>query len=519
MPYAQFAASTQFYLYGKKHFTQTGYEKHAKKYDKDFKLDEADLSGKNIMVTGSNSGIGKEIAKYTASRGANLYMVCRNEGRAEKARQEIIEETKCDANKVTIIQADLSLESSVRAGWEAFQEACGETPRLDALVCNAGVLLNERTLTREGIEVTFACHLLFGSYLLGSLALPLLQESKGRLVFLSSGGMYNTKFPSWAKATSLEGKYDGNLAYAYAKRAQVLLAEQWAKTYEADGVKVVTAHPGWTLTDAVDAAYGDQKKYLEPMRTPWQGAEGTAWLLACESKDIESGAFYLDRSPQTKHLAGPFFTEGSYTKNTEEEVAHMMTKLEEWANGKRPTKETLSELHEAKIASVTAEKSPAPSLNRPLDIQRFMGKWYVVAHIPTFVDKGTANNTEDYVWDAEKSRVNIRFSYSNLKLTKTSTVNQTGQMMNDNKTVWQLAVKVAFVPLSFPYVIHDCSEDYTTCIVGEPKRSFLYLMARTPSVPDEVLDSLRAKSLRLGYDTDKLALVPQNWPEEAVASE
>jgi len=84
--------------------------------------------------------------------------------------------------------------------------------------------MHERELTAEGTEVTFATHLLNGVYLLSSLALPLLGKSSDpRVVFVSSGGMYTTKFPHWdtAAATNAQAKFDGALAYAYAKRGQV----------------------------------------------------------------------------------------------------------------------------------------------------------------------------------------------------------------------------------------------------------------------------------------------------------
>merc|ERR1719454_1783892 len=112
------------------------------------------------------------------------------------------------------------------------------------------------------------------------------------MVAVSSGGMYNTKFPKWEVATSLEGAYSGNLAYAYAKRGQVLLMERWAA--EHPEVKCVSCHPGWTDTPAVDEAYGSQKRFLEPLRTPWQGSEGIAWLCVAPGAELESGAFYLD---------------------------------------------------------------------------------------------------------------------------------------------------------------------------------------------------------------------------------
>ena len=88
-----------------------------------------------------------------------------------------------------------------------------------------------------------------------------------------------------------------------------------------------SCHPGWADTPGVDGWLGSGKIALAPMRTLWQGTEGIAWLCACEAAQIESGAFYLDRSPAPKHMAGPFFTEGSYTKNSPEEVEEMLRRL------------------------------------------------------------------------------------------------------------------------------------------------------------------------------------------------
>lgn len=70
-------------------------------------------------------------------------------------------------------------------------------------------------------------------------------------------------------------------------------------------------------------------KYFEPLRTGWEGAEGICWLTTTSRKNLESGAFYLDRFPQVKHMSGLPFSEGSYTKNTDEEVDAMIKKLEE----------------------------------------------------------------------------------------------------------------------------------------------------------------------------------------------
>jgi dehydrogenase/reductase SDR family protein 12 len=289
------------------------------------------MTNKCVVITGANSGIGKELATYAAAKGANLYMLCRSKDRAEKARTEIIEQTKAEDERIKILLADVSELSQVR---NAVKELQSKEDRVDVLVCNAGVLLNDRKETSEGNEVTFAAHLLGGSYLLSNLLLPQLKAAgnESRVVFVTSGGMLISKFPSWPVATNQEScgeKYDGTNSYTYAKRGQVLLAEKMAVA-EPD-VAFVTGHPGWSGTNAVDDAFGDDKKYLEPMRTEWQGAEGIAWLMSTERKNLEPGAFYLDRAQQKKHIAGPFMSEGSYTKNSPSSIDEMMENLKKAA--------------------------------------------------------------------------------------------------------------------------------------------------------------------------------------------
>jgi len=331
-------STTQWYAYGRRHFTKTGYQRHVKSYQAPVqdeasigvgapRADGVDMSNKVVVITGANSGIGKELATYAAAKNANLYMLCRSKDRAEKARNEIIEKTKAKGDNVKILLADVGELAQVR---KAVEELQSKEDKVDVLVCNAGVLLNDRRETSEGNEVTFAAHFLGGSYLLSNLLLPQLKAagSESRVIYITSGGMLISKFPSWEVATNAKDcgeEYDGTNSYTYAKRGQVLLAERMAKS-EMD-VAFVTGHPGWTATDAVDDAFGDNKKYLEPMRTQWQGAEGITWLMSTERKNLTSGSFYLDRSPQKKHIAGPFMTEGSYTKNKDSEVDDMMANL------------------------------------------------------------------------------------------------------------------------------------------------------------------------------------------------
>lgn len=327
--------SSQFFLFGKKQFTQTGYLKHVAQYREPVQSaafvdadtnDGVDLTGKTFLVTGANQGIGKEIATYAAGKKATVYMLCRNKERAESAQKDIQDLT--NNQNVIVLLGDVSEPSQVKRVVSEFQ---GKEQKLDCLVCNAGALFNERQVNSEGQEITLMSHLVSGSYQLTKLLLPSLKEAskrnsgESRVIYVTSGGMYNAKFPEWEEAASTgkyESSYSGNLAYSYAKRGQVLLAERFTKEYPE--IAFVSGHPGWTRTAGVDAAFSSSAKYLEPMRTTWEGAEGICWLTATSKKNLESGGFYLDRVPQRKHIAGPFMTDGTYTKNTEEEVETMM---------------------------------------------------------------------------------------------------------------------------------------------------------------------------------------------------
>lgn len=501
MGFGQFAATTQFFLYGKRHFTSSGWEMHKANYAQpDLLTTDLDLKGQVFIVTGANSGIGKEIAQFLATKGATLYMVCRSKERAEAARDEIVAAAAGDSSsRVHVLLADCSLEADVRRCWDEFcahrMKEGTDGVHLNGLVCNAGALANTKTLTSEQIEVTFAAHLLFGTYLLGMLAMPCLEATaNSRLVVVSSGGMYNTNFPKWEDATwTGTSKYDGQFAYAYAKRGQVLLCEEWAKSYPK--VKVVSCHPGWTSTPGVDAAYGSSQSYLQPLRNLWQGAEGIIWLLVAEAAKLESGAFYLDREPQVKHMAGPFFTEGSATKNSPGEVADMMRLLEDWANGRRDS------------ATQVAAK-PLKAMERKIEVPKFMGKWYVIANIPTFFDKGTSNNIENYSLDETGKTVLVDFTYQQGSSSKL--LQQKAEVVNDAGTQWAISPKIGvFIPLRLAYLIVDCAEDYSTCIIGVPDRRYLWIMARTPSIEENKLQALIAKSRSLGFDDKEIVQVPQ----------
>eukprot|EP00553_Chaetoceros_curvisetus_P000808 CAMPEP_0204626420 /NCGR_PEP_ID=MMETSP0717-20131115/12139_1 /ASSEMBLY_ACC=CAM_ASM_000666 /TAXON_ID=230516 /ORGANISM="Chaetoceros curvisetus" /LENGTH=342 /DNA_ID=CAMNT_0051642365 /DNA_START=96 /DNA_END=1124 /DNA_ORIENTATION=- len=333
-------STTQWYVYGKRHFTQTGYLRHIKDYKSPVQsradiirgasgADGVDLGGQVVVVTGANSGLGKEVATYAAAKGANVYMICRSKVRGEAARDEI---QKATANEnVNVVLADVGELNQVR---EAVKDLQSKESQIDCVVCNAGVLLNEKEVTSEGNEVTIAAHLMGGSYLLTKLLMPQLETAASngkepKVIYVTSGGMLLSKMPSWDVATNTADgqKYDGVQAYQYAKRGQVLLSEEFSK--EKNGITFISGHPGWAQTPALDDAFGSSKSMFSPLRTPWTGAEGIAWLMGAKRAQLENGAFYLDRVVQQKHIAGPFMTEGKFTKNTQQEVDTFMENLKQ----------------------------------------------------------------------------------------------------------------------------------------------------------------------------------------------
>ena len=480
--YEQFASTTQFYLYGRSRCTRTGWESHSKSYEKPDILDsQIDLSNKVYMITGANNGIGREVTTYLAKKNAIVFMVCRSEGKANEVKNNIIKESKND--NVFVLVCDCSLEGDVRKMWNEFTKHSIHKgkPHLECLVCNAGALLNEKTLTAEGVETTFAAHLLFGVYLLGTLAIPVLGKSpvsgEGRIILVSSGGAYNTAFPSWEAATSTgKQKYDGQFAYAYAKRGQILLAERWSKMNP--NLKIVSAHPGWTLTEGVEAAYGSGKSMLEPLRSLWQGAEGIIWLCVAPTNKIEGGAFYLDRSPRTKHISGPFFTEGTFTKNSEAEVDMMMLNLQRWCQALwRPSPETT-------VAKIAAWSKDCTASTVPVDIPSFMGQWCVLANIPTPLEVGTTDNYENYELEQESNVIKIRFQYNAKNSKEPSNFHMRASIANPPvNSYWTLSPKLLGIhwPLGLQYLLLErgfAGDDLEYCVVGVPKRTNLWIMTR-----------------------------------------
>jgi NAD(P)-dependent dehydrogenase (short-subunit alcohol dehydrogenase family) len=256
---------------------------------------DVDLTGRRMVVTGANSGLGLATSRALASRGARVVMVCRNPERGEAAR---------DALAAELPGASLDLELADMGDLDqvaALARRLGRAP-LHALVHNAGALVHDRQRTPQGHELTFGVHVL-GPHLLTRLLEPALADAQdARVVFVSSGGMYTQRL-DLARLPDGLAPYDGTRVYAQAKRAQVILARHWAERLGPRGVAVSSMHPGWADTPGVRGALpGFHKVTRAMLRTPAQGADTIVWLAASPEASLAHGGFYLDREPRPEHM-------------------------------------------------------------------------------------------------------------------------------------------------------------------------------------------------------------------------
>ncbi len=250
-----------------------------------------EVAGRHVMVTGATGGIGKAVAQRLAGDGATVHAV----GRSAAKLDALVAETD---GEVVPHQADLSNMASIVELTERY--VASGTP-LQGLVNNVGIMIHERTVTDEGWEITYATNLL-GQYVLTKRLLTVLEASApSRIVMVSSGGMYSQGL-TVSNLQSVEGEYNGTNAYARTKRAEVVLAEEWAKELSGTGVTVTSMHPGWVDTAGVRDSLPTFRRLTGPfLRNEAQGADTIVWLIASNEAAEANGEFWHDRLPRPTH--------------------------------------------------------------------------------------------------------------------------------------------------------------------------------------------------------------------------
>ncbi|KAL9913027.1 retinol dehydrogenase 13-like [Glossina fuscipes fuscipes] len=263
------------------------------KFDKPNRAD-----GKVIIVTGSNTGIGKETVRELAKRGAKVYMACRDMKKCEEARQEIVLETR---NKnVYCRKCDLASMDSIHKFVDEFKK---EQSHLDILINNAGVMRCPRSITTDGFEMQLGVNHL-GHFLLTNLLLDSLKKSApSRIVVVSS--LAHTRGEINLADLNSEISYDEGKAYNQSKLANVLFTRELAKRLQGTGVTVNALHPGVVDTElfrhmsffnSFFASLIFRPLVWPFLKTPKFGAQTTLYAALDEDLHNVSGQYFSDCS-------------------------------------------------------------------------------------------------------------------------------------------------------------------------------------------------------------------------------
>jgi len=262
-----------------------------------------DLSSKVAVVTGANSGVGFEVARALALHGAHVVFACRNQGKAAKAINSILQhrpQAQC-----SFLQVDLASLASVR---QFGKRLCIQHPRLDYLVLNAGVFALPFTTTQDNVETMMQVNYLSSFYLVQLLLKQLVASTNPRVVILSSEShrfspiklqdLDSFNFTSSASEFSSMDQYNTSKLFC------VLLAQAVHSRYRDLGLKCVAVHPGNMLYTNLGRSWGLYSALVTLLRPFTKSAEQAAGsvVFALCSPDIQDiqGFTYINNCFPTK---------------------------------------------------------------------------------------------------------------------------------------------------------------------------------------------------------------------------
>lgn len=254
---------------------------------------KADMTGKTVVVTGANSGIGLATARALAAQGARVVMTGRDQGRLAAAEADVAAVARADAP--SCVRFDLADLDDVRRGAGLLLDAC---PTIDVLVHNAGVVYSQRRTTPQGFEATFAVNHLAPFLLTARLRDRLKASAPSRVVTVASTA--HRAAPGGLDFDDLqaERRYRAMEVYGRSKLANILFTVELARRLEGTGVTANCLHPGTVAT-----------RYGRDGDTGGVLAFGLR-LIAPFVASPERGArtsIYLAGSPEVEGVTGRYF--------------------------------------------------------------------------------------------------------------------------------------------------------------------------------------------------------------------
>lgn len=244
------------------------------------------MSGKVVVVTGGNSGIGYQTALELARRGAKVILGCRDEERGQKAVASIIKKTK---NKfVRYMYLDLSSFASVRKFVEDFKSS---EAKLDILINNAGASGVHRDKTEDGLIRDMQVNY-FGPFLLTILLTPILKKSEPSRVIIVTSTLHR-----FGTINDLNIPHSFMRTYCDSKLCNILFSNELARRLEDTGVSVNSLHPGHVNTSFYKATILEKLRTLilySFFKNPIEGAQTSLYLAISDEIDQVTGGYFVD---------------------------------------------------------------------------------------------------------------------------------------------------------------------------------------------------------------------------------
>lgn len=260
-------------------------------------ISKARLDGKVAVITGGNTGIGKETARALVKRGAEVHILCRDPRKAEFVKNEIKRDT---GREVFTHKLDLSSLKSVH---QCVKDLKSCLEKIDILVNNAGLAACPEMRTEEGFELQFGTNHV-GHFVLTTELLPLLRRGKARVIVVSSMAHKFAKM-NFNDLNWRERSYDPFAAYGQSKLANILFAKELARREQeaSSGVTTYSLHPGAVKTEITRHMETSSNIFMKTLimiglylfsKTPENGAQTSIFCAVDESLENCTGKYYKD---------------------------------------------------------------------------------------------------------------------------------------------------------------------------------------------------------------------------------
>ena len=262
------------------------------------------MDGRTVLITGGNTGLGKETAVALAREGALVVFTTRDAQKGATALTEIRDRSGNDG--VAVMELDLARLASVREFVSAFGERQGH---LDVLVNNAGLILGSRRETVDGYETTFQVNHL-GPFLLTTLLRDqLVAGDRARVVNVASAAHSSARRGLDFDDLQSTRRYRSLAVYARSKLANILFTRELARRWNAVGITANAVHPGFVASDF--GRGGDVSRLAElayPMirvmaKTPEQGARTQVYVASAPELEGVTGGYWANSAPATPSAA------------------------------------------------------------------------------------------------------------------------------------------------------------------------------------------------------------------------